>query len=386
MLRSPDYIQNSVLITVLACWFRVGLYNIKGESLLDYFYRVGPSPRHCFRTSQDTDLWDMLLHSMYKEIFRFASQKSLVSEWLVFSQTVEPVAGLPWSILTIEPMPHNESLCMTSFVSDWARDMFLKLVIIYRLDLYTMREFQDAMGNPQTKTIAGKIFEASAHSTIMGTTLPMRPLLVSGTEPVTDQEQAPIVHLKIPGGGDEPGSDVREPVMMSFSKSKTPKLLPGNYYIPTAANQAAFDSLVIVGNDVYLLQMTVGHKHGIKISGLETLHAIFERTAQHLLPRPDKQWHIVFIIPPSHQGSFTLQELEKKAGAGKTKLGTGTEKEGDSEDSGTRIAEEQEALKEKWQNLILQYTSPFDINQIVSSLTPPFKAWMPVQYGQEPRD
>uniref|UniRef100_A0A6B2LC75 Uncharacterized protein n=1 Tax=Arcella intermedia TaxID=1963864 RepID=A0A6B2LC75_9EUKA len=95
---------------------------------------------------------------------------------------------------------------------------------------------------------------------------------------------------------------------ISFDKLEEIQLSEGTYYQPKFKNYPAIDSFCVVGNDIFLFQMTVSLAHPV-------LHSDLENTIKFFLKLDEKlSFKLVFVVPEDKFSQFTKQHYIVKKG------------------------------------------------------------------------
>jgi len=104
-------------------------------------------------------------------------------------------------------------------------------------------------------------------------------------------------------------------VLTKFSNISNLNILKGVYYQPIKNNLASIDSFIIVNDDVFACQVTVGEKEkGIKASGLTKFYEVINKIY------PNLNYYIIFLCPDGDENKNNFKAVKIAGGKAFYKL------------------------------------------------------------------
>ena len=262
------------------------------------FDRFGPTPRICIEYQMDREEMRNYEKAVNEAISRITSTQ--LDKLLKDGKD-----------LSIDSVSHKISLLSRESSDDISSDTTIApitsiiqsrlAVQIRNMELAEqLRLYQYFSSVPAGRKIAGVFFEALAQKLFQIN---------------IDIELIPMVKLEKPSSrwnsSHEHLSKNLEPLRQNalsrrFHKSATPletreykdhnglKIEKDIFYIPAAANEEAFDSFIVLDNDLFIFQFTISHVHDIKPGFIE----FFGKCKPESVPRKEN-WKLVFVIAPN---------------------------------------------------------------------------------------
>jgi len=138
---------------------------------------------------------------------------------------------------------------------------------------------------PPMRAAAGLLYEPLGHRRLQeGIELKLKPMRKEG-------KQKMYFHWETEGV-EQTGNPVTFPVNNPVIYGRMPESIEHNrLYVPRARNQVAFNSFFMLGQTLYIFQLTMGNKHDIKEGIKDYLFGLLR-----MLP-PKTSWRFVFVTP-----------------------------------------------------------------------------------------
>jgi hypothetical protein len=173
-----------------------------------------------------------------------------------------------------------------------------------------IRLFKQLEKVPGARATAGILYEAQAQYLLQqGRRLDLIPMVklengqkkVSGTGKWAPRPQwhSSHVHLhdasleisRLQALSQRVSVDIQPSKMLESMDDGLESLEPNVFYVPEKTNKSALDSFILVGDILYIFQMTIKPIHDIN-------HGLVDSADRHKFP-PRAKWRFVFIIPPN---------------------------------------------------------------------------------------
>jgi hypothetical protein len=260
--------------------------------IYDMYSQYGPTPRICFgfliskslfddhKRDKETALSLLSLNTLQKMANR-CSGVTLVKAGSddTYGETSHTIilvkrCGDEWSRCTVEPITRNVGMALQDRLRSEVRDDRLRL-------------YHYLANSEGSRSLAGVVYESLIQEDLRKSPSFHLNLVTMS------RRQVKNARWRCNHVGATSQTEVISRTRNDAFTSRPAVIFPNVYYAPRHRNQAAFDSFISTGQQLFIFQFTIS-------SGYDINKGITDFFSQESLP-PRRNWHFVFVIPSTSE-------------------------------------------------------------------------------------